>query len=92
MSGVTLLCTVYNKEKFLPKVLDAIWRQVPDRPREFIFVDDGSRDRSVEIVREFTKDWPNCHIVEHRCQRRCARRRWTKMLGDSAPHSIINQC
>jgi glycosyltransferase involved in cell wall biosynthesis len=64
MSGVTLLCTVYNKEKFLPQVLDAIWHQVPDRPREFIFVDDGSRDRSVEIVREFTKDWPNCRIVE----------------------------
>jgi glycosyltransferase involved in cell wall biosynthesis len=64
MSGVTLLCTVYNKEKFLPEVLAAIWRQVPDRPREFIFVDDGSRDRSVEIVRELTKDWPNCRIVE----------------------------
>ena len=64
MSGVTLLCTVYNKEKFLPEVLAAIWRQVPDRPREFIFVDDGSRDRSVEIVRALTKDWPNCRIVE----------------------------
>ncbi len=64
MSGVSFVCTVYNKEKFLPAVVAAIWRQVPDRPREFIFVDDGSRDRSVAIVRELTKDWPNCRIVE----------------------------
>ncbi|MBI3507860.1 MAG: glycosyltransferase, partial [Proteobacteria bacterium] len=64
MSGVSFVCTVYNKEKFLPAVIAAIWRQVPDRPREFIFVDDGSRDRSVAIVRELTKDWPNCRIVE----------------------------
>ncbi len=64
MSGVSFVCTVYNKEKFLPAVIAAIRRQVPDRPREFIFVDDGSRDRSVAIVRELTKDWPNCRIVE----------------------------
>lgn len=64
MPGVSFVCTVYNKEKFLPAVIDSIWRQVPDRPREFIFVDDGSRDRSVSIVREMTKDWPNCRIVE----------------------------
>ncbi len=64
MGGVTFLCTVYNKAKFLPGVIDAIWRQVPDRPREFLFVDDGSSDDSVAIVRERTKDWPNCRIVE----------------------------
>lgn len=66
MSGVTILCTVYNKERFLPEVIAAIWRQTPDRPREFLFVDDGSRDRSVEIVRALTKDWPNCRIVERK--------------------------
>ncbi|MFM7343762.1 MAG: glycosyltransferase family 2 protein [Tagaea sp.] len=66
MSGVTILCTVYNKERFLPEVIAAIWRQVPEIPREFLFVDDGSRDRSVEIVRELTRDWPNCRIVERK--------------------------
>jgi len=64
MSGVTFVCTVYNKEKFLPAVIEAIRRQVPDRPRQYVFVDDGSRDRSVAIVHELTKDWPNCRIVE----------------------------
>jgi glycosyltransferase involved in cell wall biosynthesis len=64
MSGVTILCTVYNKERFLPEVIAAIWRQTPDIPRQFLFVDDGSRDRSVAIVRELTRDWPNCRIVE----------------------------
>jgi glycosyltransferase involved in cell wall biosynthesis len=66
MSGVTILCTVYNKERFLPEVIAAIWRQVPDRPRQFLFVDDGSRDRSVEIVRDLTRDWPDCRIVERK--------------------------
>jgi glycosyltransferase involved in cell wall biosynthesis len=66
MSGVTILCTVYNKERFLPEVIAAIWRQAPEIPRQFLFVDDGSRDRSVAIVRELTRDWPNCRIVERK--------------------------
>jgi glycosyltransferase involved in cell wall biosynthesis len=66
MSGVTILCTVYNKERFLPDVIAAIWRQVPEMEREFLFIDDGSRDNSVAIVRELTRDWPNCRIVERR--------------------------
>jgi glycosyltransferase involved in cell wall biosynthesis len=64
MSGVTILCTVYNKERFLPEVIAAIWRQAPELRREFLFVDDGSRDRSVEIVRGLTRGWPDCRIVE----------------------------
>ena len=66
MSGVTILCTVYNKERFLPDEIAAIWRQVPEMEREFLFVDDGSCDNSVAIVRELTRDWPNCRIVERR--------------------------
>jgi glycosyltransferase involved in cell wall biosynthesis len=52
--GISFVCTVYNKEAYLPGVLAALRDQAPDRPRQFIFVDDGSRDASMRIVREHT--------------------------------------
>ncbi len=63
MDGVSFVCTLYNKERYLPGVIAALAAQAPARPRQFVFVDDGSSDRSVEIVRELTANWPNTEIV-----------------------------
>lgn len=63
-AGVSFVCTVYNKEAHLPGVIAALARQVPDRPRQFIFVDDGSQDGSVAVVRQLTAGWPDTVIVE----------------------------
>lgn len=44
--------TVYNGEQYLKEQLDSILNQ-KQKPDEVIICDDGSKDRSVEIIREY---------------------------------------
>lgn len=59
---VSFVMTVYNKEQYLPSVLKALLNQSGLQNPEFIFCDDVSTDKSVEIIREMTKDVPNVKI------------------------------
>lgn len=54
---------VFNKALWLPAVLDALKCQRGDFEREYIFVDDGSTDQSLAVLRERTRDWQNVTIV-----------------------------
>ena len=47
---VSFVMTVYNKEYYLPAVLKALLNQDGLENPEFIFVDDLSTDKSVEII------------------------------------------
>lgn len=60
---VSFVMTVYNKEYYLPSVLKALLNQTGIKNPEYIFVDDVSSDKSVEIIREATKGLPNVQIV-----------------------------
>ena len=60
---VSFVMSVYNKEYYLPAVLDALLNQTGLSNPEFIFVDDVSKDNSVEIIREKTKNIKNVTIV-----------------------------
>lgn len=57
MTGISFVVTVYNKGMFLPRVLDALARQVGPFGRQFVFVDDGSTDASAEIITRLTASW-----------------------------------
>lgn len=63
-AGVSFAVPVYNKADWLPAVIDRIAAQRGDFDRQFVFVDDGSTDNSLEIVREKTKGWPNLVIEQ----------------------------
>ncbi|MGQ0676531.1 MAG: glycosyltransferase family 2 protein, partial [Rhodospirillales bacterium] len=89
-SGVSFVCTVYNKERYLESVLAALRAQEGGFEREFIFVDDGSSDRSVEILRDLTRGWPAARIAVQANQGpsgatnagcRLARLGWIKPVG-----------
>lgn len=60
---VSFVMTVYNKEYYLPSVLKALLNQSGVKNPEYIFVDDVSTDRSVDIIREMTQGIPNVQIV-----------------------------
>lgn len=53
MPDLSIIVPVYNEEKTLPQILDLILQQKWDSDIEVILVDDGSKDRSPEIGREY---------------------------------------
>lgn len=62
---VSFVMTVYNKERYLPSVLKALLNQRGVKNPEFIFCDDVSKDRSVEIIEELTQGIPNVKIFKN---------------------------
>lgn len=60
---VSFVVTVYNKSPYLPDVLDAIAAQHGTFSRQCVFVDDGSTDDSLTILRERTAGWSDTIIV-----------------------------
>lgn len=66
MPSVSYVVTVYNKEIALPFVIAGLAAQQGAFEREFIFVDDESKDGSVEVVRRLTRGWGNITIIEQK--------------------------
>ena len=63
MEGVSFIVTVYNKEKYLPYTIASLLAQEGDFEREFIFIDDGSTDKSVFVIQELFKHTPFKPII-----------------------------
>ena len=63
LPSVSFVVTIYNKARYLPRVLDQIASQSGNFEREYIFVDDGSTDNSIHIVEEYTASWENVTII-----------------------------
>ncbi len=60
---VSFVMSVYNKEYYLPSVLKALLNQSGVKNPEYIFVDDMSKDSSVEIIKKMTKGIKNVTII-----------------------------
>lgn len=56
---LSLIIPVYNAEKFIDACLNSVFKQLPDSV-EVILVDDGSPDRSMDVVRARFSDWIPC--------------------------------
>src|ERR1051326_7873005 len=70
MSAVTpdlsVVFPVFNEEENVPILLDEIAAALRDQPwsYEMVAVDDGSRDRSLEILRQSRPKYPNLRVIE----------------------------
>jgi glycosyltransferase involved in cell wall biosynthesis len=64
MTRVTVILPVFNGEATLAVQLDALKRQDWPTSSELLVVNNGSTDRSVEIVRSYRSDLPHLRIVE----------------------------
>lgn len=56
---VSVICTVYNHEKYLKDALEGIVMQKTNFPFEVIVHDDASTDNSAEIIREYQGKYPD---------------------------------
>ena len=63
-NGVSFVVTVFNKERYLEATLKSVLDQQGDFEKEFIVVDDGSSDRSVEIARDLVGSLANGKVIE----------------------------
>jgi undecaprenyl-phosphate 4-deoxy-4-formamido-L-arabinose transferase len=63
---VSIVIPVYNEEKSLQALMDRIYPVIEalDKPFEIIFTNDGSKDRSLEILREFVARYPGVKLLE----------------------------
>ena len=60
---LTVVVTVYNLEEYLPKTLESVLSIPAELPYEVIAVDDGSKDRSPEILREWEATHDRLRVI-----------------------------
>jgi GT2 family glycosyltransferase len=78
--SVTLAIPCFNAEAFIQPALDSIYRQSV-APDEILIIDDGSRDNTREIVKQFS----NIHLIAHEQNRGIGASRnsgWQAAAGD----------
>ena len=56
---VSIICNVYNHEKYIREALDSFVMQKTDFAYEVLVHDDASTDHSAEIIREYEKRFPD---------------------------------
>jgi len=54
---VAVICPLYNEEKNISQLIDSLLKQTR-RPDEIILVDDGSQDKTAEIIQAYSKQHP----------------------------------
>ena len=62
MIEVQVLLSSYNGEQYIKEQLDSILKQ-NDVKVELLIRDDGSTDRTIEILREYEKKWNNIQVI-----------------------------
>ncbi len=60
MAKISFVCPLFNKAPYLEGVVAAMAEQAQGHERQFIFIDDGSVDGSLDIVKDLTRGWDNC--------------------------------
>ena len=60
---LSVIVTVYNKEKYLSRCLESLLRQRFSGEFEVIAVDDASTDRSPAILRDYVKSEPRLRLI-----------------------------
>ena len=60
ITDITIVCFVYNFAPYIKNAFDSFMKQKLKYCYEVIVIDDASTDGSSDIVREYSKKYPNC--------------------------------
>lgn len=67
MIRTSVIIPVYNTEAYLEECLDSVLAQT-QKEIEILIVDDGSTDRSLEIIRSYTERYPFIRLIQQEHQ------------------------
>ena len=62
MPKITVIVPAYNAEPFIEQCADSILNQTL-KDIEIIFINDGSTDRTGEIIAGLIEDYPNARVI-----------------------------
>lgn len=68
MTTISFIVTIYNKSPCIRELVQGLKNQVGDFNREFIFINDGSTDNSLDILYEEVKHLKNFQIISRENQ------------------------
>ena len=66
MKKLSLIVPMYNEEEMIPlffEKIEEVLSQIKDYTKEIVCVNDGSRDRTLELLKEYKKKNKDIHIV-----------------------------
>lgn len=66
MDRISVIVPCYNEEKVLPlfyKETEKVLRQIEGAEYEWIFIDDGSKDHTVDLLKSFVHQNPHCKYI-----------------------------
>lgn len=66
MKKLSLILPMYNEEEMIPLLFEKIFEildQIKDYSKEIVCVNDGSKDRTLELLKEYKKTYKEIHIV-----------------------------
>lgn len=63
MKKVSVIIPVYNSEKYISKCLDSVLNQTYQNV-EIIVINDGSKDNSIKILKEYEKKYENIILID----------------------------
>ncbi|NRB10290.1 MAG: glycosyltransferase [Rickettsiaceae bacterium] len=63
MLKCSYIILIYNNESTIPKLIDSLEKINGNFRKEFIFIDDGSTDQSLQMLKERANNLPRCTIV-----------------------------
>ncbi len=66
MVKVSFVCPIFNKQNYIEIVLSSLKNQIGSFNKEFIFINDGSTDSSLQDIRKKTKNWENVKILDQK--------------------------
>lgn len=68
---LSIVAPVYGVEKYIGQWLDSVFNQdIPETEYEVVCVNDCTKDKSAEIIKEYQKKHPNLRLINHDVNKR----------------------
>lgn len=91
MPYISVIVAVYNVEEYIAQCCHSLFSQTLDNI-EFIFIDDGSPDKSMEVMRSVLKEYPHrasqVKIIEHQTNKGISKTREDGVNASSGEYII----